>query len=213
MRETAGVVVAGGTATRFGERDKALVPVEGTPMVVRVVDRLTEVVDELVVNCREDQREAIAAALDGCDATPRFAHDPVPDCGPVAGLRTGFRVAAGTYAVAVPCDMPYLDPTLLAYLRNRVRSADAEATVPRFDGFARPLCAAYRVEPAREACERATQRTDPALRDVLAMLDVDEVPEAIVLDYADRRSLADVDRPADLEATTDAADDAVDADP
>ena len=198
-RRSSAVVVAGGRSTRFDDRTKALVPVDGVPMVRRVADRAAEVVDELVVNCRRDQRDAFAAALEGCPVDPRFAHDTVPDRGPVDGLRTGLRVATGSYAIAVPCDMPALDPTLLAYLRNRARSTRADAVVPRFAGSRQPLCAAYRTDPTREACEEAVRRAEPGLLDVLSTLDVEVVPEATVLDYADPANFTDVNAPADLD--------------
>ncbi|PSP45582.1 molybdenum cofactor guanylyltransferase, partial [Halobacteriales archaeon QH_10_70_21] len=62
-RDRAGVVVAGGRSTRMGDREKAVVELAGQPLVARIADRLAAVTDEFVVNCRADQREAIAAAL------------------------------------------------------------------------------------------------------------------------------------------------------
>ncbi|MFB6143232.1 MAG: molybdenum cofactor guanylyltransferase [Halorientalis sp.] len=198
MRRTSGVVVAGGRGSRFGDREKALVPVAGTPMLRRVADRLAAVADELVVNCRRDQRDAFASALAGLD--PRFAHDTVPDRGPVHGVRTGLRVASGTYAVVLPCDMPFVDATLLAYLRNRARATDADAVAPRVGGTSQPLCAVYRVDPARAACERVVGQPEPRLLDLLAALDVDTVPEETAREYADGPAFANVNAPADLEA-------------
>ncbi|MDX1746000.1 MAG: NTP transferase domain-containing protein, partial [Halobacteriales archaeon] len=45
----AGVVLAGGGSTRFGEADKLLAELDGTPLVRRVVDRLAARTDRLVV--------------------------------------------------------------------------------------------------------------------------------------------------------------------
>ena len=87
MTDRAGVVVAGGRSTRMGDREKAVVEVAGRPLVARVAEALSAVADELVVNCRPDQRDAIATALQGHD--PVFAIDEDPDRGPVAGIATG----------------------------------------------------------------------------------------------------------------------------
>ena len=70
------VIVAGGRSTRFGDDDKAVAPLSGTPMIRRVADRLEPVVDELVVNCRDDQRDAIEEALAGYPLATNFALDP-----------------------------------------------------------------------------------------------------------------------------------------
>jgi len=83
------VVLAGGYSTRFGDADKATASLDGEPLVRRVVERVAPAVDEVVVNCRAEQRTPIGQALDGLNY--RFAVDPVPDGGPVAGVRTACR--------------------------------------------------------------------------------------------------------------------------
>lgn len=180
-RRTSGVVLPGGVDTLD---DAALLGrVEGAPVARRVADRLASLTDELVVNCRRERRDAVADALDGATHDPRFALDTVPDRGPVYGLRTALRVAAGEYAVVVGA-YPHVDPTLLAYLHNRTRSEDVGAVVPRVDGRRRPRCAVYRVDPGREACEVATRRPDPSFGTVLDGLRVAVVDEATVFEYA-----------------------------
>jgi len=193
---TSAVVVAGGRSTRFGDREKALAPIDGTPMLRRVADRVVPLVDEFVVNCRQDQREAFADALDGL--APRFAVDPVPDRGPVAGLRTGLRVAAGRRAVALACDRPFVEPGLFAHLLDRARVTDAAAVVPRADGRPQPLSAVYDVRAARGACTRVLDRGDRRLAAVLDELAVTTVAEATVVDLASPRALANVNTPAHL---------------
>ncbi len=94
----AGVIVAGGRSTRFGDSDKAVADLAGTPMVRRVADRLGEAVDELVVNCREDQVEAIDTALSDHTLEPTFALDQDPDQGPMAGIATGLWAVDSEYA-------------------------------------------------------------------------------------------------------------------
>jgi molybdopterin-guanine dinucleotide biosynthesis protein A len=167
------LILAGGRSTRFGEPDKALAEFEGTPMIRRVADRLAPVTDELVVNCRDDQRDAVAAALDG--RSPRFAVDPVPDEGPVAGMRTGLRVASGSAVAVAACDMPRVDPELF----ERLFAAVDTAAVPRADGRLHPLHAVYDGRAARVACDRTMAIGSARLYDVLVrveptVVDVDD---------------------------------------
>jgi len=180
------VVVAGGRSTRFGDRDKAVAPLAGVPMIRRVADRLGPVTDRLVVNCRTDQRAAVEDALAGHPTPVRYAEDPEPDEGPTAGIRTGLRTVeawAGERddgddgrdapAFVVACDMPFVDPDLAAALFDRLAGegdgADApDAVVPRVDDeWFQTTHAAYRAGPMADACEAAIARGD---RKVIAPL-------------------------------------------
>ena len=167
----AGVVLAGGRSTRFGERDKAVADLAGTPMIRRVADRLAPVVDLLVVNCRADQRETIADALAGYDRPVRFAIDPDPDEGPMAGIRTGLREVERTsaeYGFVAACDVPFLDPDLVAHLFERARgrgvdergsssraTASHDAAVPRPTEWFETTHAVYRATAMADACDAA----------------------------------------------------------
>ncbi|MXR39954.1 NTP transferase domain-containing protein [Halobaculum sp. WSA2] len=192
------VVVAGGRSTRFGDRDKAVADLAGTPMIRRVADRVADATDRLVVNCRSDQREAIEDAMAGYPNPVRYAEDPEPDEGPTAGIRTGLRAAEawadddGTAdgrdaaAFVVACDMPFVDPALVAALFDRLDGdgeGDAgddegdqgddggdspDAVVPRVDDeWFQTTHAVYRAGAMADACDDALARGD---RKVIAPL-------------------------------------------
>ncbi|PSQ58826.1 MAG: molybdenum cofactor guanylyltransferase [Halobacteriales archaeon SW_9_67_25] len=164
----AGVIVAGGRSTRFGDRDKAVADLAGTPMIRRVADRIGTVVDELVVNCRADQVEAIEAALSG-DLEPTFAPDDRPDEGPIAGIATGLAAVEAEYALVVACDMPFVDPAFVAYLFER--AAGHDAAVPRPDEWLQTTQAVYRTGPMVAACEDALDRGEGRIVEPLFELD------------------------------------------
>ncbi|MFB6302821.1 MAG: molybdenum cofactor guanylyltransferase [Haloferacaceae archaeon] len=148
-----GVIVAGGRSTRFGDADKAVAELAGTPLIRRVADRLASVVDGVVVNCRGDQRDAIDDALSGFDRPVSFALDPEPDLGPMAGMATGLEAVGSEYALVVACDMPFVDPAFVDYLFERADGHDA--AVPRPDEWFQTTQAVYRADPMVDACERA----------------------------------------------------------
>ena len=193
-RDRAGVVVAGGRSTRMGDREKAVVELAGQPLVARIADRLAAVTDEFVVNCRADQREAIAAALG--DHDPTFAVDDEPDRGPVAGIATGLRAVEASYAVVVACDLPFLDPDLLAYLFER--AAGHDAAVPKPSEWFEPLHAVYRPEPMVAACEDALAEGDVRIVEPLFSVDYEVVERAALLKHGSLESVESVDTPADL---------------
>ena len=193
----AGVILAGGRSTRFGEADKAVAELAGVPMIRRVADRLAGVVDELAVNGRPDQREAIEAALDGLGA--RYAPDPEPDRGPMVGIRTGLAACEAPYAAVVACDMPFVEPRLLEHLF--VRAEGHDAAVPRLgDGWFQTTQAVYRAEAMVAGCDRAIERGEGRIVAAFDGLDVVEVPEDEVREHADLGSFENLNTRAEFDA-------------
>jgi molybdopterin-guanine dinucleotide biosynthesis protein A len=168
----AGVIVAGGRSERFDDGDKAVADLAGVPLIRRVADRLVDVVDELVVNCRGDQRPAIADALDDYPHEVRFALDPEPDEGPMAGLHVGLRATRAEYAFVTACDMPFIDPDFVEYLFEQAAGHDVAIPVPGEDKY-EPLHAVYRTEPMAAAAQAALDRGDR--RSVAPVFDLDWV--------------------------------------
>lgn len=211
----AGVVLAGGRSTRFGEGDKAVADLAGVPMIRRVADRLAPVVDVLVVNCRDDQRETIAAALDGYDRPVRFAIDPDPDEGPMAGIRTGLREVETTdseYAFVAACDMPFLDADLVQYLFGRARGRDAgesrspsgptksrDAAVPRPTDWFETTHAVYRATTMADACDAALVAGESKIIEPLFELDYVVVEGDELADF-DAESFENVNTREEFEA-------------
>jgi molybdopterin-guanine dinucleotide biosynthesis protein A len=184
---TTGAIVAGGRSTRFGDRDKSVAELAGVPMIRRVADRLAgagdpvppgaaraaggdPAVDDLVISCRPDQREAIAAALDGLSLPVAWALDGEPDLGPVAGIRNACRVADAEYVAVVACDMPFVDPGFLASLRED--AAGRDAAVPRLDDrWFQTTQTVYRAEAMAAACDRALANGERKILTPLEQLD------------------------------------------
>jgi molybdopterin-guanine dinucleotide biosynthesis protein A len=194
MTDTSGVIVAGGQSIRMGEIEKTVMDIAGTPLIRRVADRLLGATDELVVNCRAEQRDTIADTLDGLD--PAFAIDDVPGRGPVAGIRTGLEAAETEYAAVVAGDMPLLDTALIRYLLERADGHDA--AVPRPGEWFEPLHAVYRVEPTIGACEEALQRENPRIMEPLSKLDWEVINRSELLEGGSLDSFESVDTPDDV---------------
>jgi len=196
MPRTAGVVLAGGYSTRYGDRDKALAPVEGTPMLRRVVERVERVVDAVVVNCRADQRAAFAEALDGTGASVAFALDPVDDAGPLAGLQTGLAAVGAPVTVLVACDMPYVDPHFLTAMVERLDGH--EAVVPAPEGSRQPTQSVLQTNAGQTAAEAALADGESALRAAFDRLETLELGDETLTALDADESLRDVNRPSDL---------------
>lgn len=110
----AGVILAGGRATRMGGGDKTLRPVNGQPMLAHVIDRLRPQVDALVLNANGDPARFAAFGLDVVD-------DSVAGyAGPLAGILAGMDWAARRghgLIVSVAGDTPCFPESLVVALR------------------------------------------------------------------------------------------------
>jgi len=110
----AGVILAGGQATRMGGGDKGLRIVGGQPLLAHVLDRLRPQVDAIVLNANGDP----ARFADwGLPVVP----DSLPDWpGPLAGVLAGMDWAAAQGAdavISVAADTPFFPRDLVAQLR------------------------------------------------------------------------------------------------
>ncbi|WP_276248367.1 molybdenum cofactor guanylyltransferase [Haladaptatus sp. YSMS36] len=195
----AAVIIAGGRSTRFGDADKAVADLAGTPMIRRVADRLTGVVDELVVNCRADQTAAIREALAGYPHPVRFAEDEDTDEGPMAGIRTGLRAVEAEYAVVVACDMPFVDAELVTSLFEL--AAGHDAAVPKLDdGWYQTTHAVYRAQPMADACDAALAAGDHKIIAPLFELDYVVVEEDSIRAHGSVESFENLNTREEFEA-------------
>ncbi|WP_254830172.1 molybdenum cofactor guanylyltransferase [Haloglomus salinum] len=192
------VVLGGGRATRFEGGDKLLADLAGEPLLRRTVARLVPAVETVVVNCRADQRDAFAAALDGLDADIAFAVDPDPDAGPMAGIRTGLRAVPTEFAVVVAGDMPFVDGSLVRYLFDR--AAGHDAAVPRIGEWFQTTQAVYRAEAMADACDRALDRGASKILAPLEDLDWTVVEESMLRTNGWRDSFENVNTREELTA-------------
>ena len=190
--DVSGIVLAGGRSRRLG-RDKAVEPLGGKPLLRRVADRLSDVVDETVVVVADAEQ---AERLPLPDST-RVVVDAYPDCGSLGGIFTGLSAALGDWGLVVACDMPFLDRRLLRHILDR--RAKHDAVVPVLDGRPEPTHAAY-----SKAClppiERRLRAGELKIAGFFDDVRVRLVPEAEIDEIdPDRLSFLNVNTPDDLE--------------
>jgi molybdopterin-guanine dinucleotide biosynthesis protein A len=183
------VILAGGRSSRFG-RDKLAEPIDGRPLLIRVIDAVRPVASEILV----------VAAPDATPVVPddvRIVHDPVAFEGPLVGARTGVAAASQPLVLLVGGDMPGL---LGAVLDSMVRAlGSAEAVVLEHDGRRRPLPMIVRRDPALAALAQLLDQGERRLRAFMDVLATRMVEEATwrALD-PDGATLRDIDTEADL---------------
>jgi molybdopterin-guanine dinucleotide biosynthesis protein A len=176
-----GVVLAGGLGRRLGG-DKAIVELEGRPLVLYPLEALHEVCDDVAVVAK---RDTVLPPLAG---VADLWIEPDEPRHPLTGVGHALRLALGRPVLAVAVDLPLLDAATLRAL-IAVDPGGAAVVAPRVHGRLQPLCALY--TPAAMA---GLATFDPTARasDVIAELGVREV------EVEDPTAFYNVNRPEDL---------------
>ena len=143
----------------------------GAAPIKRTVERVAPAVDEVVVSCRSGQQAAIETAL--ADEPYRLAMDPVLGRSPVAGVRSGCRVARGSETFVTTCDDDNVRPALITRLFD---ACGLDGAVPRIDGENRPLAAVYDTEAAVAAADVTLGMGSASVTEMLDRLAVQIVP-------------------------------------
>jgi molybdenum cofactor guanylyltransferase len=139
--EIAGVVLAGGRATRMGGEDKGLLGIAGRPMVEYVAERLRGQSGAVLVNANrnlERYRE-----LCGCPVVEDIVGD---FAGPLAGMASAMRFAQSRYILTAPCDSPLVSPTLGRRLFAALEKDDSEIAVAHDGERMQPVFALLRCD-------------------------------------------------------------------
>lgn len=116
-------------------RPKAWLEVGDTTLLRWMVDRLGPAFSEVVVSFAEpEQLEELVPY--------RLVFDRKRAAGPLAGIEAGLAVARNEVTFVVACDMPYVTRAVAEMAVAAARGCDA--AMPRIEGRAEPVCAAYR---------------------------------------------------------------------
>ena len=180
-RRAIGVVLAGGVGRRIGG-DKAMVELEGRPLVLYPLAVLRAVLDEVVVVAKQS---TILPPLDADVAIWLEADEPRH---PLLGIVHALRCARGRPVIVVAGDMPFVTRGLVSALA-RERSHGAPAVVPRAAGRLQPLCARY--DP-RALTALAASDFDAPVTEVVAAL------SPRIVDWPDDEPFFNVNHPEDI---------------
>lgn len=138
MTGVSAIILAGGESRRMGT-NKALLALDGQPLIARVAARLQPLAADLVVVTNTPEVYAFLAR----DFGARLIPDALPLRGSLVGLFSGLAAARGELALAAACDMPFLNADLLATMLTLAQEG-YDVVAPQVDGLLEPLHAVYR---------------------------------------------------------------------
>ena len=182
------IVLAGGSARRFGGADKVVLPVGGRPMIERVVAAGEGALSTVVVGPERPMPGPVPI---------RWTREQPAGAGPLAALAAGLALCTAPVVVVLAADMPLLDPTVVRLLvvtasAGGVGEADGVDGAVLVDGTGRrqPLAAAYRRQAVVGVLDAIGDVRDQPMRLLLERLRLTDLPEA--------RAALDCDTPGDL---------------
>jgi molybdopterin-guanine dinucleotide biosynthesis protein A len=133
------VIQAGGESRRMG-KDKALLPFLGQPLILRPLNRLAGLANEVLVTSNHLESYRFL----GLTPIP----DRLPGCGALGGLFTALSAARYPYVAVAACDMPFASLEIFAFELILLQETGADAVIPRSETGVEPFHAVYR----RETC-------------------------------------------------------------
>jgi molybdopterin-guanine dinucleotide biosynthesis protein A len=148
-------LLVGGRSSRMG-RDKALLELNGVPLVQRAASILAPLVAKITLVTSADPSR-------NSENTYRYSNfgfftlaDRWPNAGPLGGIATALGAAQSPSCLILACDMPFVTNEWITYLLGQIaeseRKTDAsvrtEVIIPETERGLEPLCAIYRASCA-----------------------------------------------------------------
>ncbi len=165
------LILAGGRGSRLGFREKALIDINGKPLIAFVIESLEKVVDEIIISARD---EAQGELLKTIYPDMHYAYDMYENTGPLAGILSGLSVCKDEYCFISACDMPFINEKVVYLLFSKCRGYDA--AIPRqSDGFLEPLHAVYNRRAMMKETKKSLENSETTILAPISRLHVNYV--------------------------------------
>jgi molybdopterin-guanine dinucleotide biosynthesis protein A len=164
------LILAGGKGTRIGY-DKKKLTLGGNSVMAELVTGLRHIFDQILVSSNNEfEHEGVTVLRDGIGA------------GPLAGIYQGLRRCNSEYLYVIACDMPFVSPAYIAFIKSRIEDGGPyDACVARNGTFLEPFNALWGktcIEPIRGALENGTYKILPLLKELrLRVIRSDEIKQ------------------------------------
>jgi FdhD protein len=160
-----GVILAGGASSRMG-RNKALLEVDGSPIIARTYQTLARLFHEVIVVTNSPQ---------DYDFLPcRKVPDIFLGYGSIAGLHSALAHSSTSHSFVAACDMPFLDATIIRHLCDTQKEG-YDAVIPFSEGGQEPLHAVYS-SACTDVFENAIQNGERKILDILNRVNIRQIP-------------------------------------
>jgi molybdenum cofactor guanylyltransferase len=171
-----GIILAGGESRRMGT-DKALLDINGRPMIEHVLAVFAGLFKKTIIVTNTPDRYGMYGV--------ELTNDVLDIRGPLTGIYSGLLKSSDDYNFIAACDMPFLNPRLIAYMGEL--AAGHDAVVPMFGGgFLEPLHAIYR-KAILPVIEMQIRKQDRRIRGMFDHIQVRYVTEEEIIRFDPRK--------------------------
>ncbi len=168
------VILAGGSSSRMGQ-DKALMSLQGRPLIQHVLERLAPMADEVLLSANSPDIYSFLHL----EVLP----DEKPGQGALGGLFTTMKAAKYPFVAAVGCDMPFANRSLFEYELDSIVKTGANVVIPATAEGLEPLHAIYRRESCLPAIRSALEAGNFQLIGWLKDVEVLSVPPQVIVQF------------------------------
>ena len=128
-------ILAGGKSRRMGQ-PKALLEIDGIPVIDRVAQVLRQITSELLIIVSLD-----ASPVELNISGAKIITDQAPNRGPLMAIFTALQATSASHCLVLACDLPLITVPILAEMIRVVDTYDA--VVPLTGNGYEPLCSVY----------------------------------------------------------------------
>lgn len=137
-----GVILAGGLNRRMGGRLKALLPVQGQPLLLRQFKEMSSICKQVIVVTNEP--EVLRPYLSSVShINVQCITDQYVQKGPLSGIHAASLIASEQHMWIVGCDMPFISAEAAKAMAILCQEANLDAVIPVLDGRVHPLHGIY----------------------------------------------------------------------
>jgi len=164
----AGVILAGGRSSRMGAGRKALLDLNGQPLLTHVINRLQAHLDPLMLSCDIETSDFDGFGLPVVpDILPRFR-------GPLTGLCSALHYLSDhgldNGLVLCPCDAPFIPSDLVQRFVEADQGDEKPVVVVSYQGVLQPTFSMWHTHHLPVIHEAVVKRGDGGLKYMLKSL-------------------------------------------
>lgn len=163
--DIAGVVLAGGTNSRFNNIIKAKIVICGVPVINRILNTIRPIFSEIVIVTNTPDEFSDLTGV-------RFTADTFIKTGPLGGIHAALKTISCDAVFVFAGDMPLLDKRIINKQIEDYKLSSCDILIPRIKENIEPLHAIYSsaVYPMLE--DYLLRDENYAVRDFIALMNV-----------------------------------------
>jgi molybdopterin-guanine dinucleotide biosynthesis protein A len=135
-KSIAGVVLAGGAATRFSGTVKSKLKIDDISIIERILNVISGLFDEIIiVTNTPGEYSEIKECIKVCDE--------IRNAGPLGGIHSAMKTTNADAIFVFAGDMPFLDRNLIYRMINAFKLNHCDVLIPEMAGKLQPLHAIF----------------------------------------------------------------------